>query len=154
VVGLLALVLVVLAITTPNPAAMGGEQALEADESAVGVQRVTRHPFLCGVALWAAAHFVVNGHVKAHLLFGSLLVLGVIGPRSIDAKRARRFGARWERHAAVTSRMPFLAIAQGRNRLPRGEIRWGHVAVAAAVYVLLLLVHPLLFGGNPLGFFR
>ena len=152
VVVLLAFVLVVLGLTTPSPTVVGGEKTLEAAEPATGIQRVTRHPFLWGVAIWAAVHFVANGHVKAAVLFGSLLLLGVIGPWSIDQKRARRFGASWDRYAAVTSNVPFVAILQGRNTLRLGEIGAGRIAFAVAVFLVVLVLHPLWFGSNPLGF--
>jgi uncharacterized membrane protein len=149
---LLAFILVVLGLTTPSPTVVGGEKTLEAAEPATGIQRVTRHPFLWGVAIWAAMHLVVNGHTKALVLFGALLFLGLYGPVSIDAKRARRFGAAWDRYAAVTSNVPFVAIAQGRNRLRLAEIGWGRVAFAVVVFAVFLLLHPLIVGGNPLLF--
>jgi len=86
------------------------------------------------------------------VLFGAMLFLGLYGPVSIDAKRARRFGAAWARYAAVTSNVPFLAIAQGRNQLRLGEIGWGRVAFAVVAFAAVLLLHPLMFGANPLGF--
>jgi len=149
---LLAFILVVLGLTTPSPTVVGGEKTLEAAEPAIGIQRVTRHPFLWGVAIWAGMHLVVNGHQKALVLFGAMLFLGLYGPVSIDAKRARRFGAAWDRYAAVTSNVPFAAIAQGRNRLRLDEIGWGRVAFATVVFAVFLLLHPMIVGGNPLGF--
>ena len=149
---LVAFVFVVLGLTTPSPTVVGGEKALTADEPATGIQRVTRHPFLWGVALWAATHVVVNGNLRALVLFGSLLFLALYGPSSIDAKRARRFGAPWDRYAAVTSIVPFLAIAQGRNELRLHELGWGRVALAFVVFGVFLLLHPMIVGGNPLGF--
>jgi uncharacterized membrane protein len=149
---LLGFVLVVVGLTTPSPTVVGGEKTLEAAEPATGIQRITRHPFLWGVAIWAAMHFVVNGNARALVLFGAMLFLGLYGPVSIDAKRARRFGAAWARYAAVTSNVPFLAIAQGRNQLRLGEIGWGRVAFAVVAFAAVLLLHPLMFGGNPLGF--
>jgi len=149
---LVAFVLAVLGLTTPSPTVVGGEKMLEAAEPATGIQRVTRHPFLWGVAIWAAMHLVVNGNLRALVLFGSLLFLGLYGPVSIDAKRARRFGAAWERYAAVTSNVPFAAIAERRNRLRFDEIGWGRVTFAVVVFATVLLMHPILFGGNPLGF--
>src|SRR5262249_35095813 len=110
------------------------------------------HPFLWGVAIWAAMHLVVNGNARALVLFGALLFLGLYGPISIDAKRARRFGAAWERYAAVTSNVPFVAIAQGRNQLRLGEFGWGRSAFAVVAFTTVLLLHPLMFGANPLAF--
>jgi uncharacterized membrane protein len=79
--------------------------------------RITRHPFLWGVALWAVVHLIVNGDLASLILFGSLLVLAVGGTVSIDAKRRRNFGDQWTRFANATSNVPFVAIAGGRNRL-------------------------------------
>jgi uncharacterized membrane protein len=81
-----------------------------------------------------------------------VLFLALYGPPSIDAKRARRFGAAWSRYAAVTSNLPFLAIAQGRNALRLDEIGWGRIELAAVVFGVFLLLHPMIVGGNPLGF--
>ena len=143
---LVAVALVVVGLTTPSPTATGGTAALDRDDAVRGILRVTRHPFLCGVALWAALHLLLNGDAASLALFGALLVLAVIGPPSIDAKRRRAFGARWERFAAQTSIVPFAAIAAGRNRFRFAEIGAWRAALAAAVYVALLLLHGRLFG--------
>jgi uncharacterized membrane protein len=100
--------------------------------------------------VWAAAHLIVNGEASALLLFGSLLVLAVVGPGSIDRKRRRAFGARWERFEAVTSRVPFIAIVQGRNRLVVSELPRGMIALTVVVYVVVLAMHGMLFGVSPL----
>ncbi|HWP66692.1 MAG TPA: NnrU family protein [Candidatus Limnocylindria bacterium] len=149
---LVAVVFVVLGLTTPSPTVVGGEGALDAPEPATGIQRVTRHPFLWGVAVWATMHLVVTGNLRALVLFGTMLLLALAGPPSIDAKRARRLGPAWARYAAVTSNVPFAAIVQGRNQLRFDEIGWGRLAFAVAVFTALLLMHPVLFGANPLGF--
>ena len=146
VVMLLAVALVVIGLTTPSPTATGGTGALEREDAARGILRVTRHPFLCGVALWAALHLLVNGDSASLVLFGALLALALIGPPSIDAKRRRAFGARWRRFADATSVVPFAAIAAGRNRLQLAEIGAWRVALALAVYVALGLFHGRLFG--------
>lgn len=143
---LLAVALVVIGLTTPSPTAAGGAGALERDDAARGILRVTRHPFLCGVALWAALHLVVNGDSASLVLFGTLLVLAVVGPSSIDAKRERAFGDRFRRFAAATSVLPFAAIAAGRNQLRPGEIGVWRLGLALAVYAALLLGHGRLFG--------
>jgi uncharacterized membrane protein len=145
----LAFVLVVLGLVTPNPAAVGGEGALDRPEAATGILRVTRHPFLTGVALWAVVHFATNGDVRSVVLFGTVFVVAVNGMRSIDHKRRQRVGESWRRYEAVTSAVPGAAIVAGRNRLALGEIGWGAVGIAAAAYVALLVAHPLMFGVSP-----
>jgi uncharacterized membrane protein len=146
----IASLFVAIGLTTPNPTAVGGESRLDEAEPASGILRVTRHPFLWGVAIWAFAHLVVNGDAASLVLFGSLLVVAVAGPRSIDAKRARRFGAKWERFAGMTSNVPFLAITQGRNRLDLAEIGWWRIGAGLVVFVALVAVHEWLFGVSPL----
>lgn len=141
--------LVVIGLTTPNPTAVGAESRLEREDAATGILRITRHPFLCGVALWSALHLLVNGDAASMVLFGSLLVLAVIGPRSIDAKRKRTWGARWDRFASVTSHLPFGAIVGGRNTLRLGEIGVWRWAAGFAVYVVILFYHRRLFGVSP-----
>lgn len=144
----LAFVGVALAVTgvlTPGPTYAGFEQkALEREAPAYGVLRITRHPFLWGVALWAAGHLLANGERFAVMLFGALGFMVVFGARSIDRKGRAR-GEAWTRFEDVTSNAPFAAIAQGRNRLAFSEIGWRGlvgVIVAAAVFVL----HETAFG--------
>jgi uncharacterized membrane protein len=147
---LVAFLLIGVGLTTPSPTVVGGESALDADEPARGILRITRHPFLCGVALWAAVHLLVNGDLAGTVLFGGILILALIGPASIDRKRERRLGARWARFAAHTSSVPFAAILQGRNELHIGELGWWRVGVALALYAAFLASHRWLFGVSAL----
>jgi uncharacterized membrane protein len=147
---LVAVGFVVLGLTTPSPTAVGGEAMLGRTPDPIGIQRVTRHPFLWGVALWAAIHLAVNGDLASLLLFGSLGLLALLGTVSIDRKRRRVLGPAWDGFAAATSNLPFRAIAQGRARLRLGKHRpWQWLAVLAA-FGALVAVHAHLFGVSPL----
>ena len=111
--------------------------------------RVTRHPFLTGVGLWAMVHLIGNGDAASLVFFATWAVVAVAGTVSIDAKRRRLLGAAWEPFAAQTSIVPFAAIAAGRNRFNPGEIgawRWG---IALVVYALLLGGHASVIGVSP-----
>ena len=147
---LIAFFFIVAGLTTPSPTATGGEAQLDRDDAARGMLRVTRHPFLWGVALWAVTHLALNGDAASLTLFGTVLLLALIGPLLIDAKRRRAFGPKWARFAARTSNVPFAAIAAGRNTLPRGEIGIWRVAGAIALWVLMLSLHRWLFGVSAL----
>jgi uncharacterized membrane protein len=147
---LVAFLLVVIGATTPNPTMVGGESLLAGTEPARGILRITRHPFLWGVALWALVHLIANGDAASLVLFGSLLGLVLFGMRSIDAKRRRACGEGWERFAAVTSIVPFQAIREGRNVLRFGEIGWWRPGLAVAVYLAVLHFHKSWFGVSPL----
>lgn len=130
---------------TPNPTGMGGEsQAIGADP-ARGTQRITRHPVNMGIALWAILHIAASGELRGVLFFGALWVLAVVGPLSIDHRRARETEG-WERYTAVTSVLPFAAILAGRNRFVPEEIGYRSGTIALGLYVLLLFIHPYLFG--------
>jgi uncharacterized membrane protein len=150
VVILLAFLFVVLAFTSPNPTAVGGETLLTEKEPAKGIQRITRHPFLWGVALWSFTHLVLNGDVASLVFFGSLLLVAIGGTFSIDQKRRKAVGEAWDRFANVTSNLPLLAITQGRNSLQIGEIRWWPPLLAVLLYGLMLHFHRTLFGVSPL----
>jgi uncharacterized membrane protein len=118
--------------------------------AARGMVRITRHPFLCGIALWALVHLIINGDLASLILFGSLLVLAVRGTLSIDAKRRRNFGEQWIKFAEVTSDIPFAAIAAGRNRLgpALAEIGVWRPLAAILVYAAAFYLHGRL--GPPL----
>jgi uncharacterized membrane protein len=147
---LIAFVFVVVGLTTPSPTVTGGESRLDLDEPAQGAMRVTRHPFLWGVALWAATHVAVNGDTASLVLFGSLLALALIGPLLIDAKRRHVFGSKWVRFAAVTSNVPFAAILTGRNNLRLDEIGAWRIAAGVALWMVMLAAHPWLFSAPAL----
>ncbi len=141
--------LVVVGLASPNPTSVGMEAKLaQAAYSVRGITRITRHPFLWGVGLWALAHLAANGDLASLTLFGSLLLLALAGTTSIDAKLRRRLGERWEAFAASTSNVPFAAIAAGRNELAPAlrEIGIVRPAAAIAVYALLLVLHGPLIG--------
>jgi uncharacterized membrane protein len=140
------LVLGFAGLTIKSPTAVGQEKALADPEPARGVLRITRHPFLSSVAAWAALHLVVNGDLASLVLFGTMLVLAITGMGSIDRKRAAAAPADWARFAAVTSRMPFLAILQGRNSLKLGEIGAVRIVGGVVLWAVILHFHNWIFG--------
>ena len=147
----IAFLLAVIGLATPSPTRVGMESKLnQGPEIARGMVRITRHPFLWGVALWALIHLIVSGELASVILFGSLLVLALGGPAFIDAKRRRAFGEHWAQFAKVTSNIPFAAIAAGRNRLAPAlrEIGIWRPLAAAAVYAVAFYLHGRL--GHPL----
>ena len=149
VVILVAFLLGVLGVLSTNPGAVG--QAARASAGPQGIQRITRHPFLWGVGLWAAFHLVANGDLASLILFGGFAILAFGGTVSIDAKRRRKLGATWERYAAETSNIPFAAILARRQRLVMRELGWWRVALAVAAYAVTFVLHPMLFGVSPTG---
>ena len=145
-----ALILAIGAFTAPNPTLIGSERAAERADPIRGVAAITRHPFLWAVALWAAAHLSVNGDSASVVFFGGLLAVALIGPSLIDAKRQRGDEEAWRRVAAGSSALPFLALVQGRARLRFADVGWWRLALAAALYLALLLAHGDLLGVSAL----
>lgn len=145
-VQLVAFLFIVPGITTPNPTSVRQEGALDRPDVVRGMLRISRHPFLWGVAIWAAGHLLVNGELASIVLFGSLLLLALFGTVSIDAKRRRALGDKWDAFAAATSNVPFAAILAGRQRLALGEIGLWRIALAVAIWAALAWAHPWLFG--------
>jgi uncharacterized membrane protein len=142
-----SLLLVVGGLVRMNPTAVGAERLLKDEQPARGMIRITRHPFMWGVILWAAVHILANADPKSTVFFGGFLLLAGLGTVLIDSRK--RTLPDWPRFAALTSNIPFLAIAQGRNRIAWREIGWLRLAVALAVYAGLLALHPWLFGVRP-----
>ena len=143
-----AFMLVVIGLATPNPTSVAQENL--ASQPPQGIVRVTRHPFLIGVALWATLHLVANGDLASLLFFGALLVVSLAGPPSIDAKRRRKLGpATWDAFARQTSIVPFGAIAAGRNTLDAAQIGWWRIGLGVLAYVLFIGGHRHIIGVSP-----
>lgn len=141
-----SLVLVAAGVMTRNPTAVGQAAGLKVEEPAAGILRVTRHPVMWGIALWAAIHLLARGDVASLVFFGGFLVLALAGTALIDARKADTLGEDWVRFAAVTSNVPFSAIVEGRNRFSAREIGARRIAAGLILYGLFLVVHPWLFG--------
>lgn len=144
-----AFLLAVPGLLLPNPTSLKQEGAAAKAETVKGVLRITRHPFLWGVAVWAAFHVGANGDEAAVIFFGTFFLLSVFGTFSIDAKRRRKMGEAWIGFAAKTSNIPFGAILTGRNSLKLGEILDWRFLIAAAVFAGVLFSHAHLFGVSP-----
>jgi uncharacterized membrane protein len=143
-----AFVLVVAGLTTQNPTAVAQEQAVT--RAPRGIVRISRHPFLMGVALWATIHLIGNGDLASLLFFSSLAMVAAAGTVSIDAKRRRALGgAAWDQFASRTSILPFAAILAGRNTLSAGELGWWRPVAGVMAYALMLGAHSHVFGVSP-----
>ena len=83
-------------------------------------------------------------------MFGTIAALALIGAPVLDAKKAAQYGSRWNAFAEVTSSVPFVAIAQGRQRLVLAEIGWWRLVVAILLFLAALYGHRWAFGVSPL----
>jgi uncharacterized membrane protein len=143
-----AFVLFVASLSQRNPTMVSGDGAIA--QPPRGMLRVTRHPMLWSFALWAAVHIIGSGDTAAVVFFAAFLITALAGMPSVDAKLERRDPAGWQALSALTSVMPFVAIAQGRNRFVPREIGWLTILIGVVAWAVLLSLHPWLFGAAPI----
>jgi uncharacterized membrane protein len=144
-----AFVLVVAGYTQSNPTAVILDRFSAIDGAATGITRITRHPVMWGVGLWAVAHTLAVGNAKALILFGGLGILAFAGAVNIDRRR-RTGGESWRRLESETSNIPFLAIIQGRTEFDWSEIGWARLLGGVFLYAAVLFWHQVFFGVSPL----
>ena len=128
-----------------NPTMVGADKLLKSEDPARGIIRITRHPLMWGIMLWAAAHLLARGELAAVVFFGGFLVLAALGTILIDRRKSS--DPDFQKFKAVTSNVPFIAMAQGRNRIVWHEIGWTRPAIGIAVFVLVFFLHPWISGG-------
>lgn len=146
---LIAFLLGLPGLMMASPTAVRQENVVAKDDAVRGVLRITRHPFLWGVAIWAAFHLAANGNLASVVLFGTFLALSILGTFSIDAKRRRKLGAQWDGFAARTSNVPFAAILSGRNTFRAGEYFDWRFVLALMIFLAALFGHAHLIGVSP-----
>jgi len=144
-----AFVLLSCGLLARNPTLAGQAGVLKHGDAARGILRITRHPVMWAIMLWAGAHMLAIGSIRSAVLFGGLLLLAAAGTMLQDARKAKALGDDWERFAASTSNLPFLAIAQGRTKLAWKEIGWWRPAAGLVLFGVVLYFHPWLFGYRP-----
>src|SRR5262245_3539340 len=128
-----------------NPTMVGADKLLKSTDPARGIIRITRHPIMWAIMLWAAAHLLARGERAAIVFFGGFLVLAALGTILIDRRKSS--DPDYQKFKAVTSNIPFVALAQGRNRLVWREIGWTRPAIGIAVFVVVFFLHPWISGG-------
>jgi uncharacterized membrane protein len=145
----LALILLVSGYSTRNPTAVMQEKHFHAPDPAPGILKVTRHPIMWAIALWAIAHLATKGDLASLILFGSLAALALIGMPLMDRRRAERLGPLWGTFALTTSVIPFRAALEGRTRISLREIGWWRIGLSVALYAALLALHATVVGVDP-----
>jgi uncharacterized membrane protein len=141
-----ASILLVAGYSTRNPTAVGMERSARADDPAPGILRVTRHPVLWAIGLWASSHVIANGDLSSVVFFGLLAALAFGGTVLIDRKKQLALGSNWSRLAEVTSNVPFAALVAGRTGLRWRDIGFLRIAAGLLLYAVLYLAHPIITG--------
>ena len=111
---------------------------------------VNRHPVMWAITLWALAHMMANGDVASLIFFAAFAGLALAGMPAIDRRRRAMMGDAWDSFEAVTSVLPFAALARGRARVNLGQIGVWRIAGGVLLYGLLLFGHRAVIGVSPL----
>ena len=142
----LSAILLIAGYTTPNPTAVGMERSARSDDPAPGILRVTRHPVMWAIGLWAISHMIANGDLRSLLFFGGFAALSLGGTVLIDRKKQLALGSNWSRLAQITSNLPFAALLAGRTRLRWRDIGLLRIAAALLLYIVLYRAHAIIAG--------
>lgn len=145
---LLALVMFVASLVNPSPVSMGAP----ADRfTAHGMLKVTRHPGFVAFSTFGIAHLLMNGWAGDVIFFGLFPVIGIIGAIHQDSRKIRELGERYRTFTAQTSFLPMRALLDRRQHWTAADMPWAAVGGGGALTALIVLFHPMLFGGHPLG---
>ena len=150
VVLLLAAVLFVGGLSSPNPTLPNRGALLERPGVAQGIFAVTRHPLMWSFGLWGVAHLISQSNWRGFWFFGLFALTAIGGAVVQEWRKSETYGASWHRFTAKTSFVPMLAVLQGRARFSMAEIGWWRIGVAVLLWAILLFLHPWLFGVAPL----
>jgi len=144
---LLAFLVLVQGLIADNPLTTKSEMAGQYTADPTGILRITRHPVNTGAALIGLAHVLANPFVGDWIFWGGFVVYSVISAYHQDARKAAAGPEAVREFLASTSRMPFGAVAAGRQPLRLGELKPLGLIIAVALFALLRAYHGAWFGG-------
>ncbi|MCA1903554.1 MAG: hypothetical protein LDL47_01780 [Cyanobacteria bacterium KgW148] len=114
----------------------------------VGITRVCRHPQLVGMTLWCIAHTIWLGTSFALVTSIGLICYHLFGVWHGDRRLLARYGDSFRELQARTSIVPFLAIAQGRQKFVLQEfIRPAYLGVLLTI-VIFRWLHPIVISAS------
>jgi uncharacterized membrane protein len=145
---LAALIFFVASFINPNPGQVGAPAGAGEPR---GVLKITRHPSFVAFALFGLAHMLMNGWLGDVIFFGTFPALGILGGMHQDSRKIRELGERYREFKAKTSFMPFAALVSGRQQWTSADMPWIAIGVGIVLTVVVVMLHPTIFGGNPLG---
>lgn len=115
----LSFLFIAYSMSTPSP--VGADMGKPVKPEARGMLRVTSHPQNMGMLCFGLAHVLVTGTVGGLALYGSFVVLPLLGSWHETVKTRRSTDPAVQAFLKETSPLPFAAIISGRNRLVLGE---------------------------------
>jgi uncharacterized membrane protein len=109
-----------------NPALPTPMAEAQARAEPKGVFRVTRHPMMWAIGLWALSHLVLFYSVRTMITAAAMGVLALVGARLQDGKKEVLMGAAWGEWERRTSYWPRLGnfFTVGALPLAGGTLLW------------------------------
>jgi len=108
----------------------------------VGIYRMSAVPGSLAFLIWAVVHLLNRGEGRLVIVFGGLALLAfaaLIKNLHLAAPACRRVG--W---------LAFVAALRGREHIVWAEIGLWRLCLAVLLYLVLLLLHPVVIGPDPL----
>lgn len=109
-----------------NPALPTPMAEAQARAEPKGVFRVTRHPMMWAIGLWALSHMVLFWSTRTMITAFVMGVLALVGARLQDGKKAALMGEAWAEWSSRTSYWPRLGqfFSVGAVPLIAGTALW------------------------------
>jgi uncharacterized membrane protein len=142
-----ALILVIGGLINPNPAAIGAPTR----DRPSGILKITRHPSFVAFVCFGLGHLLMNGWTGDVVFFGGFVVLGVAGGIHQDYRKLREIGAPYREFLAATSFFPGAALMGRRAEWSHSDMPWTAITLGIVAGIVLVIFHPHMFGGFPLG---
>ncbi|MBA4766710.1 MAG: MFS transporter [Porphyrobacter sp.] len=109
-----------------NPALPTPMAEAQARAEPKGVFRVTRHPMMWGIGLWALSHMVLFWSTRTMVTAFAMGVLALVGSKLQDGKKAALMGEAWAEWSSRTSYWPRFGqlFSVGAVPLVVGTVLW------------------------------
>ncbi|RNJ61413.1 MAG: MFS transporter [Porphyrobacter sp. IPPAS B-1204] len=109
-----------------NPALPTPMAEAQARAEPGGVFKVTRHPMMWAIGLWAASHIILFWSIRTMVTALAMGILALVGAKLQDAKKEALMGAAWAEWESKTAYWPrwgqFLSV--GAVPLVAGTALW------------------------------
>ncbi len=109
-----------------NPALPTPLAEAQARATPRGVFKVTRHPMMWAIGLWALSHLVLFWSIRTMITAAAMGVLALVGARLQDGKKAALMGEAWGQWQSRTSYWPRWGqlLSVGAVPLAAGTALW------------------------------
>lgn len=141
-IGMLGVCLIVaFSVGRPNPFSFGGANNSTFDPKRSGIVRLSRHPILLVLVVWAGLHLLPNGDLAHVLLFGVLGSFAIAGRGLINRRKRREMGS--EKWNSLNKSVAAAPMAHAPQSWRATVLRF---AAGILLFVALIALHPVLIG--------